>query len=149
MNKAVFRDVPFVGTEFSQFEDEYFLNKDGVLELMPAKRDCQAIIDSQIETTLQKIYDALLDTPVGYQNPATDYINERNYYATNLDILIEADNVYADYKAEHPEWKGTKAELIKELKKNIERSYEEYEAQNTSSQKGEQEEFSQDGEKGA
>lgn len=49
-----------------------------------------------------------------------------------------------EYKAEHPEFKGTKQDLVKTLKLNIERSYEDY-AKVQAEQKSKQEEFPANG----
>lgn len=142
--KTSYRDFPVVGTEFSQYETEYFLNKDGLLEEYPAPRDCQAIIDASKETVFQRILEQLSEVPESFVNPSSDYIEERENYASDLDILLAADDLMNEYKAEHPEFKGTKQDLVKTLKLNIERSYEDY-AKVQAEQKSKQEEFPANG----
>lgn len=143
--KECYRDFPIKGTVFDQFETEYILNKDGVLEELPAKRDCQAYIDSQVETTLQKILDSMLNVEDVNLNPSASFIEERDNFASDLDIMLEADRIVEDYKFEHPDFKGTRNEIMNEIKKNVERSYAEYEAQIKTSQESEQKELSPDG----
>lgn len=145
MMKECFRDWPVNGTEFSRYETEYTLNKDGVLEALPALKDCQAIVDASKETVFEKILEQLSEVPEFLNNPSAAYIEERDNYATDLDIMLEADEIDRKYREEHPEFKGSRKEIYKEIKKNIERSYEEYEAQNKAKEESKQEELPQDG----
>lgn len=147
--KTSFRDFPVVGTEFSQYETEYFLNKDNMLEAYPAPRDTQAVIDASKETIFQRILEQLSEVPEMFNNPAADYIENRENYASDLDILMQADEIMDNYKSDHPDFKGTKADIYKNIKKEVERSYADYEAQNKTEKESEQKELSPDGETSA
>lgn len=144
MMKECYRDWPVDGTEFSRYEKEYTLNKDGILEELPAPKDCQAIVDASKETVFEKILEQLTEVPEMLNNPSEEYIRVRDFYATNLDIMLEADEIEMKFREEHPNFKGSRKEIYKEIKKNIERSYEEYEEKKKTDEKSEQKEFPPD-----
>lgn len=145
-NKTTFRDFPAKAQEFSQYEVEYFLNKDGVLEEYPALKDCQAVIDSNYETVYQRILEQLLQPVEGMQNASADFIAQRESAASKLDILLEADEVFASYREENPDFKGaTKAQIIKHLEESIRKEYDPNENENKTASQVEQKELSPDG----
>lgn len=146
-NNKVFRDFPVKGTSFSQFEPEYFLNKDGHLEQYPSLRDCQAFIDSNYETVFQKILEQLMTPVTSDVNPSAEYVNHREALATNLDILLEADSIYDDFKANHPDFVGTRSDMLTYIDNEIKKGYAEYEKAHKIGTQSKQEELPKDGEK--
>ena len=145
-NRKSFRDFPVSGTKFSQYEKEYFLNRDNRLEEYPALRDCQEYINSNYETVYQQILDKLLEPSNVIVNPADDYIVERNANFDKLEIMLEADNLFYEYKANNQSFKGSRADFVKHLQNSIKKGYEEYEKKISSDKKSEQKEFHENGE---
>lgn len=117
-------------TEFSAYEPDYYLAKSGNLAEYPAPKDCQAIIDSYAETVYQQILDQLLNQDVPSLNPAADYVDEREAYASDLDLLLQADSVIDDIKSNIADCKSmTKAQIINYLRNNAQKDYATYVAE--------------------
>lgn len=88
---------------FSPFVDEYFLNKHKKLELKPIQRNQQEYIDSQEYVKLDEIYDTM--SSYGYYNNQINevvdgLIQERENAYSELDLLMQVDELYDNYKNE-------------------------------------------------
>lgn len=88
---------------FSPFVDEYFLNHHKQLEHKPIQRNQQEYIDSQEYTKLDEIYDTM--SSYTYFNQQLDdvadmLIDERENAYSELDLLMQVDELYDNYKKE-------------------------------------------------
>lgn len=148
-NKKSFRDFAVVGTQFSQYEKEYFLNKDNHLEEYPVLRDCQEYINSNYETVYQKILDNLMHPSDVVINDSDAYVQYRETNRSKLDIMLEANKLLDEYRKENPDFKGSVNDFIGVLNKNIKKGFEQYEKEVHAREKSEQEKLSPNGEEGA
>lgn len=148
-NRKSFRDYPVKGTVFSQYEKEYFLNRENRLESYPALRDCQEYINSNYETVYQQILDKLMEPANVIMNPADNYISERNSNFDKLDIMLEADSLFEEYRRNNESFNGSRADFIAHLQNNIKKGYEQYEKEISARAQSEQKEFQQNSEESA
>lgn len=107
--------------EFSPLVNEYFLDRNGELQLKPVQRDQQALINSVEYTKLSEIFDMLTDVPrdsvLASMREVDDIILERENYLTDLDILNQADLLLENYRSEtNSGSKMSKAQLVSQIK---------------------------------
>lgn len=133
-----------MGTKFSQYEKEYFLNKDNHLEEYPVLRDCQEFINSNYETVYQKILDNLLHPADVVINDSDAFIQYRENNRSKLDIMLEATELLDEYRKENPEFKGSFKDFIGVLNQNIKKGFDEYEKEVQTRKISEQKELPQD-----
>lgn len=96
--------------EFSPLVDEYYLDRNGILQVKPVQRDQQAMIESVEYTKLDEIYDAFLNSGLGSPQFVIDgLIQEREDYFSELDLLNSVDQLFDSYKQEY----GIKGDLSK------------------------------------
>ena len=114
--------------EVSPFEDEYYMDDNGDLQVYPEKRDCQAYIESFRDTLFDKLLDTMLDLPPEVAvNPSDDYVQERYYAKNDLETLLNADQIVDEVKEAYPELaKATRAQVYAFLKEKANKTYEEY-----------------------
>lgn len=149
------------GIEFSQFEDDYYLNTNGHLVKKDIQKDCQAEIDSYFGTRLE----AILDMYTGYveekqkQNIAfTDEIVDVDTCRNDLDRILAAEAVLDGYRVSDPSNADLdRTELIAKLKTKYKAAVDAYNAhqkgqkdeKNQVEPSREQEEFHQQGDEGS
>lgn len=119
---VVQRSSARVQQTFSPLVDEYYLDRNGILQLKPVQRDQQALINSVEYTKLSDILDLMSDIPrdsVMSASLETDsLIVERENFLSELDILEQADNLLSSYRAEEGvDPNLTKAQLYKLIRK--------------------------------
>lgn len=107
--------------EFSPLVDEYFLDRNGELQLKPVKRDQQAMINSVEYTKLSDIFDLMSDVPrdsvLASMVEVDNVIDERESYLTDLDILNQADALLESYRVEAgADSSFTKSQLVAMIK---------------------------------
>lgn len=96
--------------EFSPLVDEYYLDRNGILQLKPVQRDQQAMIESVEYTKLDEIFEAFLNSGLKSSKVVIDsLIQDREDYFSELDLLNSVDELFDSYKQEY----GIKGDLSK------------------------------------
>lgn len=105
VNKGVHRVRERVQQGFTQFVPQYQLNKDGKLEEVEIPKDTQAIIDSCEYTSLESMYDYLLELNRQQyaQMTHSDLIEERDRIEDNLQYFRDVDIIREQYAASNPD----------------------------------------------
>lgn len=156
------RETPAVKKEFSRYQAAYYLDKDNRLKRKPTDKDCQAVIDSCKETTLDAILDKFgiapfTDLMSGVPEIVDEYIGERMTLETDLDIFMKADEILDDYRVKYGKPNLTRDQVIEEIRANISEygqkinaeKEKQHEKENASVSPKKQEEFPSDGSQSA
>lgn len=117
MGKA-YRTGPRVQQTFTAFEPDYFKDSKGILQEKPTPIDCQAKIDSYRETSLSSILDKFLvdDLSPAAVDPdlaaIVDYVN----YGSDLEALLEMDQIIDHYRQEFKTPNASRDEMLKAIR---------------------------------
>jgi hypothetical protein len=122
------RTRPRASVVVSHLEDEYYLDKNKRLKTYPEKRDTQAYIDSFADTLFERILDSVLELPEEIRyNPSKEFVDATSRVKDKLELMLEADQVVSDIRAQYPELaNASKAEIYAYVKERAEISYKNY-----------------------
>lgn len=112
--------------EFSRFEPEYFLNAKGYLEEYPEPHDVQAEIDSYKSTLIQRIFDQISAPEYFTDNPSANYILERENARSDLEAMLQADEVLDNLRREYNLEGKSREEIIKFVQQRAAQSLRDY-----------------------
>lgn len=118
MGKA-FRTGPRVQQTFTAFEPDYYKDAKGLLQEKPTPIDCQAKIDSFRETSLSAILDKFLvadQSPIEV-DPDFDAISDYVNYGSDLEALLEMDQIIDHYRQEFKTPFASRDEMLKAIRK--------------------------------
>lgn len=103
---------------FDQYQPDYYKDAKGILQEKPTPIDCQAQIDSYRETALSSILDKFLvddQSPIG-SDPDSDAIADYVNYGSDLDALLEMDQIIDHYRQEFKTPNATRDEMLRAIR---------------------------------
>lgn len=96
----VYREKSFYGTVFTKYKPEYFLGHKRILERAPIDKNIDEYIQSQRETLFERMLDEISSGGI-VVDENQQMINESVRHLTNLDLMLETDEIFEAYRKEN------------------------------------------------